>query len=318
MKFKTTLTLLGIFVIIGVVIIVMEQGERGEKKDRPYLFSDVAIDKIAAIRAISKSGTITLKKKQEGWVVAGANDFPADKEAVSKLLATIQEMKKETISSRNPQKQAIFQVDKDSGTEIKILDSQDEVIAGFFLGKSGPDFYSTYVRRNDSEEVILVSDYLKTIFVKSEDDWRDKNLFHLNPEEIVRIAILSTGKKIVVEKNEGDDWKVLEPEEVKAKNEVVEKMRYEFSQLKATGFADGEKLEDCGLVDPQSRIIVTLKDGSKKSLLIGKKKDEHKIYARVEDKETIFLIPGYRVDALSKSLQDFKEEKKPKEENNKS
>jgi len=318
MKVRTTVILFGIFVILLVFVYLFEGplSERARKKEEGViaLFPDFEKESIRKIEVKSSTQEVSLERKEEGWLIGGTDGFTADPQLVNSALDTIKNFKRENIASKNPKKQELFEVTQEKGVEVKAFDAEKKILTHFYIGKTGPDFLSTYLRKEGSNEVLLVGS-IKSSFDKSIKNWRDKTIFDFPAETITQLTLKTPKKEIVLEKDEKEEWQISKPEKVKAKKEEVKNIGTTIASLRAIDFAEDYDLKKYQLDKPQITITAILEDKEEKRLLIGKKHEEKsQYYLKNQAKKTIFLVGKYQIDKMNKTLQDLKEEEKKEEE----
>lgn len=131
------------------------------RKEKELLFPELDTGKVNKIQIIALGKETLLEKENGDWQRREAT-VSTQKEKVDNLLETIKNFSREELASENPEKQDIFQVNQ-KGTEV-FLKKDEEVLAHFFVGKRGPDFLSTYVRRDGENQVYLIKQNLSPIF----------------------------------------------------------------------------------------------------------------------------------------------------------
>lgn len=141
------------------------------KQKKEVLFPDLNIDQIDKIFIKQGEEETVLQKKEGSWQRNEATQS-AQKEKVEMLLETVKEMEKEELVSQNPEKRDIYKVDN-SGMQV-VLKSGDQEFVNLYVGKRGPDFLSTYVRKKDSDNVWLIKKTLQSIFRPS--SWEPDNI----------------------------------------------------------------------------------------------------------------------------------------------
>ena len=216
-------------------------------------------------------------------------------------------MQRESIVSTDPNKYPLFELDPVNGVEVKISRSDHTPLAHFFVGKNGPDLISTYIRIGGEKDVLLLSGMIKPAFDKELKDWRDKTIFNLKVEDIVKIDTISPQKKVSLKKDDKGNWEMVVPEKAKVKKDVIEGMVNTLATLKAYDFEDGADLKACGLINPSTKIQITMKDNSTFSLLIGKEKDSSKRYVKRDDNSTVFLVQNFDLEPIMKDASELKE-----------
>jgi hypothetical protein len=175
------------------------------------------------------------------------------------------------------------------------------------VGKNGPDLISTYIRIEGEKEVFLLTGMLNATFGKELKDWRDKAIFNLKAEDIVGVDITSPKKKTSLKKDEKGNWEMVEPENAKVKKDAIEGMVNTLATLKAYDFEDGAALKVAGLINPATKIQITMKDNSTCILLIGKEKDSSKRYVKRDDNPTVFLVQNYDLGPIMINPSELKE-----------
>jgi hypothetical protein len=319
MKFRTTLILLAALVLLVLAAYLMEKplSERAkeQKESAVPLFSAATSEAVQKIESKSAENDVTLEKRGEGWVVLKEDRaFPADPKAVESALDTFEGLKQGKPISKNPDKQGLFEVTAEKGVEVRAIGANEEVLAHFFVGKTGPDFFSTYVRKDGSDDVFLANSYLRSIFDKSVKDWRNKRIFDFPVEEVKELTITEENKSIRVRKDDTETWWVMDPEKVTANESVVEKIASTLAQLRASDFAETDDPAEYELAKPQRKVTANLTNDALHTLLIGKKKDEAKYYVKNEAKKTVFVIDTFRIENMMKTLEDLKAKEEEEEE----
>lgn len=310
MKTKQLLILVGILVVLGLLVLLLENpfGKSEYQKQveaAAPLFSNFKKENVTKIELTASGTTTTLTKEADKWLVASMNNFPADGKAVEELLDKVAGFKTTQLVSNNPDKQATLQVDS-SGVEAKLLGANDSVLAHLFVGKTTPDFFSSYIRAADSNNVYVAEGYLKSIFDKGSRTWKDRTLFDFNKGDVTHLTIQSEAEGIQLQLDAEGKWQMLKPVASAAKKADVESLLETLSTLKADDFAEGKDLAAHGLDAPKSSITVTLNDGSTKALLIGKE-EEGKHYVKSKDTDIIFTLYKSRINQLIKKSDDLKD-----------
>lgn len=311
MKFKTTFIFIGIFIILFLFAYLYErETNKGEQKSLSeiLLFPDFKPEQAVEIQIKSKEKTVVLTKKAEKWMVAlNGGYYPADIEGVENVFKTIKGMHRECIISTDPAKYPLFELDEKNGLDVKIKGTGNSKLAHFYVGKNGPDLFSTYIRKEGEKEVLLLSGILKANFEKELREWRDRTIFNLNPGDILKVEILSSKKKLSLMKNEKGNWEMIEPEKAKAKQDMAEGLASALSRLQAYDFEDSADLKSTGLLVPSIRILIVMKNNTTHELLIGKDKDSSKRYVKRGDNPIVFLVQNYELMPILKEPTELKE-----------
>ena len=330
MKTKNIFILLCVFVtLVLVAVIINGMGKREEKKadKESILFPEFATDRVSSVEIKTKDKEVRLNKEDGIWIVATADNYPADQKAVETMLDKVKELRSTLTASKSPEKHSQFEVDKDSGVEVAMLGADGEdALARFFVGKIGADYMSTYIRKADQDETLLADGYFRGIFDKGVRGWRDRTIFDFKTDQVQKLTLAPQGKEeIVIEAKDGGGWQIIKPEIAPAENGEVDKILREISKLSADEFVEKKEpseqianpLEKYKLADPQSKVAVDLKDGSLRILNIGDESGQ-RYYVKREGKDTVFLVSRNKIDRIFKNLDDLKteinEEEKPEGE----
>jgi hypothetical protein len=325
-KLKHNLILLIVLIVFASVILLFERPfENKAKKTREEaspLFPGLKVEQVKKIVVKKSNTTTTLEKRGNLWYILDKEAYPADPTIVEGVIKKIQGFKKINLASRKKDKHSLFEVKEGMGVEVTLLGLEKKELARFLIGKTGPDFLSTYIRKEDSDDVYLYDDYLRGDFDKQVNNWRDKTVLAFNPNEVVTLTISKLKEKETIEltKDTQDKWQLEEPISSLAENPPIEKLLATLGNLKATDFADEEKeVKESGMDDPTYQITVRLKDDRKKTLLVGNKKEKGQYYAKNDEKKYLFLLDQNTVESLVPKVKDLQkaktesEEKKPLE-----
>ena len=313
MKTKQLLVLIGVFVVLGLLVLLLENpfGKSEEQKkveEAGLLFPFFNEANVAKIEIIAPFGltTTTLVKQNNQWLVESMDSYPADQTAVEELLDKVTEMKTIQRASSNPEKQSVFQVDS-SGVEAKLTDAGGNLLAHLFAGKTTPEIFNSYVRAADSSDVYIVKGYLKATFDKGYRSWRDRKIFTFLKEDVTHLTIRSEEEEIELQIDAAGAWQMLKPIVSAADRTEVEAITELMSSLETDDFVESKPLSEYGLDAPKMSIAATLKEGSARTLLIGNE-ESGAYYVKHGDKAQIFELNKGNVDKLIKKSTDLKTE----------
>jgi len=325
-KLKHNLILLIVLIVFASVILLFEKPFENKTKkiqeEALPLFPGLKVEQVKKIVVKKGNTTTTLENRGNLWYLLDKEDYPADPTIIAGVIKKIQGFKKINLASRKKDKHSIFEVKEEMGVEVTIFGPEKKELARFLIGKTGPDFLSTYIRKADSDDVYLFDDYLKGDFDRPVNNWRDKTILAFNPNEVVTLTIskLKAKETIALTKDTQGNWQMEEPISSLAENPAIEKTLTTLGNLKAADFADEEKEnKDSSIDDPTYQITVRLKDNRKKTLLVGNKKEKGQYYAKNDKKKYLFLLDQNTVESLVPKVKDLQKaktesgEKKPQE-----
>ncbi len=168
MKPRTTVILFGVFLILLVFVYLVEgplsEKERTKKERVVALFPDFQKDSAVMISIKDPSQEVTLERTDAGWEIANTDGFIADPQLVDAALRAVEFFKQDTIASKNPEKKEIFEVVPGKGMEVIISAVDQKPLAHFFMGKPSPDSFSSYLRKDGSDQVLQTTVSKTAIF----------------------------------------------------------------------------------------------------------------------------------------------------------
>ena len=204
---RNTYILIGILavLIIAAVLVLQRPGEQSVSADAGetlVAYDSTAIDRI---EISSAAATTTLQREGNGWMMTAPLRVKADDAGIHQLLGKGKAISLKALISTNPQKQSVFQVDS-NGTLVRMFEKGAQC-AAFRIGKTGPSYTETYVRREGSHDVYLADGMLLSTFVKQPRDWRDKAILRL-PMEGIKTVRYQYGDTTFTLAFQDSAWKV--------------------------------------------------------------------------------------------------------------
>ncbi len=302
MNAKKIAILAATFIILGMLYYILEDPAGKKEKKEPAAFVP-GFDK-ASVALISITGpdkvTVSLKKDNDSWtLISGDSVYPANVKPIDKLFETLAGLKEDTIASRNPEKFGPYEVTEDKGIVVHLEDADGKAVADFIVGKNGPDIFSTYVRKKDSNQVVLSNGMLKNIFDKPLNDWRDKTIFKLSAVDIVDYKV---GGDINLHMQlDNGTWQLVVPAAVTPEKTAAEGAVKKFADLQAADFtADNDT--KTGMDTPKRTVTATFKDGTTKTLLMGAEKNAFQHYVKVQGRNQTYILENHALETLSPTL----------------
>ncbi len=324
MRAKQIYVLLVVLVVLSIVAYIAHESKKPPERppaesEQAKLFPSLKADDIAAIKIKSLGTEAQLARDDTGaWVVPDKDNYPADAKAVERMLEAIETMDRGTVVSRNPEKQTLYEVDEITGTEVTVLDKDENVLADFFVGKAGQDFFSTNIRLAGSNEVRLVRKMLSYMFKRPGGDWREKLLFDMDETKIVKYSVTGEEGAASFEKSEQGTWSTIEPTGKEFDTEDMKRAASGFAKLRVSGFAEEKDKDKFELDKPRWTIAATTDDDEVHTLKVCGERSKAQFFVQREGKETVFYISKYQIEKMTKpyrqvlGIEDEKPEKKAK------
>jgi len=308
---KTAILIIFLCLLVGIAYFLNRSTRKAEKV---ALFPGFDTEKAVTIRLNGKHNKLVLSKESGQWIVVEEDNLPADKDQVQQALQTIAEIERDGVVSKNPAKQQIFEVDPNTGFEVMVQGEGDASLAHFYIGKNGPDFMSTYMRKADSDEVILYSGFhLKSRFDKPADTWLDKFVLLVQEPDVDRIGFSRPdGSFSLVQKRDETKWQLETPEQAEVKENMLKDMTQALFNLRATKvqrFKPEQSLKEFGMDPPSLSITVGMADETTRTLLIGTHNEKTEEYfIKPADRDVIYTVGAFSINKVNKKWQELKEE----------
>ena len=139
MNARVVAVLVLLLAVLGGGALFYQHQERTRRPDNVAtlgrtLFKDLKAADIAAIRIVEPKETITVRRKDERWVIAERADFPAD-------LAKVREFVLKAIGLKVGQSEALGEKDRArlnldaSGTRVEFLNAEGKPLGSFLVGR---------------------------------------------------------------------------------------------------------------------------------------------------------------------------------------
>jgi len=175
--------------LIGVYLYL--SGSFSKEEEVGGFLEEIKIERVE----IKGSGQEMVLEKEDGsWFIKGGEKkIPADGEKVESLVAKVKMIKFDNLVSSNPEKLGRFGL----GEEKYILKIGSEVLE---IGKVGPDWQSTYVKKEGSERVFLVDGQFDSDLKSGV--WKKTFLTNFPIYQIKKIEIMDDGEKKEISKKD--------------------------------------------------------------------------------------------------------------------
>jgi hypothetical protein len=240
------------------------------------------------------------------------------------MLDKLKTMQKDELISQNPAKQPELEVDTVKGMRVDLFNDKGIAFSTFYIGKSGADWSTGFIRMKGSNDVYLVGGSAKYSFFSEKARWKDKTITKFDRAFVKAITIQKKDTTIQLSLTAPSPkdsaakpaWLIVSPVKDSAKMAEVDKILTTMSQLTAMEFEDNTTLteDSLGFVKPYLTVTVAMENGDKKVITIGRQKAvDGRRWIRTPDKNATFLIPKYNVESFDRSINGLKgiEEKKP-------
>jgi hypothetical protein len=231
---KITYILVGLFVCLFIIayLVLQKPGERSANSTSTGLL--FSIDSLLVDKIEIKSSALSLLLEKHGaeWFVVQPVSYKADQANVGQFIHQIKNLEIKNIVSNKPEKHSVFQVDQ-TGTQVTAYEKNAEK-AAFVLGKMTDSYSETYMRRLNSNEVLLVEGISSYTVNRPLKDWRDKTILTV-PKESIKAILFEYGDTTLSLTLTDSTWYVGKD---RAKQLVVDGILSSISNLQADDFVD--------------------------------------------------------------------------------
>lgn len=299
---RSLIWLIVIVVVLGIIYFVIKGLEPTLERGEGSGFAEFTTDDVSKIEITNPDGEndVTLER-DDVWELTKPIKYVADKKVIKRLLTTLADMTFETIVSENPQKQDIFEVTEETGSNIKVY-RRDELVLNFFSGKNDPTQMNTYIREANSDKVYAVRGNLSYVFKCPVDRWRDKAILNI-PENDLQHLEVTWGDTTVVYTLIDTLWSIVQDDDYMERHQKkLFSIIRAFSPLRASGFQD-EPIE-FNWNDPDMILNIRTLGGAEYVCRFIKK-DDKQFYAKQDDSDQVYIISKYLVNRFKKKYSDY-------------
>jgi Domain of unknown function (DUF4340) len=290
---KNIYVLLGVFAILIVVAYVMmnRPGEKDISIGNSQFLVDVDSIAVDKIEITSPANKVVLEKRGSEWSLSSPVEYRANQSSVLSIIHEAKNLAVKEIVSSNPEKRPIFQVDS-TGTLVKIFQNGLEH-AAFIVGKRGQSYSETYVRKEQSNDVVVVDGSLPPSFNKLVKDWRDKTVLKIPKENIKTISFQYPGESYSLSLHDSI-WMIGDS---KPKAVDVTSLLTSLSNVEADDFVDS-------VIASAPKISATVSVGDVQ-IRFSEVKEKDKYLVQTSNSPQWFELQGWQVKQMLKHKKDM-------------
>ena len=173
MKFKTTLLLFGIFILLFAAVYFFEFRSQGKENEDDMLISFASED-VEKIIFKNDGQTIQFQRKEEEWLITDPIEAKADKYEVNMLADDFSNLRIERVveeESSDLKKYGIPQ------KEIELYTKGQDIPIKIQIGMQNPLDNTFFAKKVEEKRVVLISSSLKSLLEKKVFDFRQKDIF---------------------------------------------------------------------------------------------------------------------------------------------
>ncbi|MBW2072657.1 MAG: DUF4340 domain-containing protein, partial [Deltaproteobacteria bacterium] len=310
MKTRTVFIYIGILLLVGGYFayfeVFQEQQKIAREKAASHLFHLSSSEVTGLSLASKENGTIVLHKEND-WLIVEPVRTRADNFVVTGILATLQNMKAERRLELAKSSTADYGLDAPLlQVAFETADSQHRLK----IGAKTPVGNQFYALADDPTSVVLISAAAERVLNRTLFDLRQKEMFTFKAEQIDRLEVEQSGKKIAIGRRDKDNWTALLPAaaKIRLKSTKVEELLHALLGTRASGFLDqgAVDLVGLGLQPPRARVrLFSKKKGQ--TLLLGNIAREQGVYAKSDQIASVAIVNKDVLAKLPSSLADLQD-----------
>jgi len=332
MKKKTLYTLLGALAVLMVIYLIQlsTHTKVSVKESTVQIFPDFspnAVAKIAAYQDTAAEKRLVLEKSHGRWMVKSNFNAKAQEKQIEKLLETLKGMRGQLRSTKE-ELLSDFEIGEEETFHLVLYDKEGMELNHLLVGKKGPDWKSSFVRRSGESNVYLANENLLTQFgIYGEgpreldfNRWTDLKIFDFAEKELTRVAVNTPRRKRVFEKRE--ETSEIREDTTEAPTPMLPSVEYEWVQtlpnyesleerkitnlaralanLRASEVVDPTQVDESGLSRPRYTVELTLKDGRSLVVSVGELRDKEagSRYCRSSESDLVYIIPNFQFESI--------------------
>lgn len=300
---KKNLILGGILIALVAAAYIYQGPMQAWKKkmNQPKnFFSSIDMDNLDKIEIKQDDKSTVLEKNGDKWAVAEQKSFSVKKEIMDEVIQKLKDAEQASLElvSTNKDKKADFRLGAE-GITVMLQAKQKQL--KLLIGKTGPDYKSTYVAEEGQDRSYLLPLSLETIF--SMEDWRDKTIFNTDSAKISKVRFQTAKKQFVIEKNK-DKWEGISPKKFGVNQDKMAKILENMSKMEAAAIPE-QNFKGTDL-DKAKLIIQATGDGIDNTLMVGRSNGKDQYFAKRSDSDNIYLITKDQFNALNQTESSLK------------
>lgn len=317
-KLRPYLYLCGAVLLAGLVL-WLDRPEQSAQPQQPF-FPRLDAQQVTTIELEQLLDGVRLSRADGGWNVAAMHtalseqlpdaekapeEFPAESDRVDQILKSLSALSAGAAVSHKADRHDQLQVGK-LALQVRAKNVAGDTLATLYIGKAGPDYFSTYIRKEGDDAVYLVADQLQGRFPTRLDVWRDKTIWTIDPDQIQTIELDRLDGGFRLEKTAEGTFVLQSPKEATA----IDAAKFtgwlaRWTTLRAADFPTVADFAKTGLAKPTTAMTVTLSTGERKVLSIGNDHASGNPYGMVEGSTAVFLLPTDIKEALKIDWSDW-------------
>jgi len=296
----TILGVVAVFMVLWAVVQSRVSNRPAAERDAPvYLIQGLEPSGIGSIVLGAGEDAVTLKRRENGFVVVSKDNYPAKTSAINDLLSKCLDIQTSEFVTDNPGNHEDLEVREDKArTVIKFMtpEPNSTILAGVVVGKTKELGQGTYVRLLSKDSAVSNKVYVASStpwFSTGAMDYVEKELISVKRDGIESVMVTSSDGAYTLKTAEGGTDIVMEnvPAGKKLKSSDAQSV---FTALTSLSCDDVRKKSSDLAFDKQ--YVCKLKDSTVYTLKIAQKDDKTYITSTSDFMDTTPVTKGSDVE----------------------
>jgi len=309
MKNKNFVIMIGIFIVLVIVYFFTSYKPREVKQGATPLFKGEkpSIDKLEISRA--NENEVVIEKINGVWQITSPFEYKASATVVDETVSDLQSISVDGVVSTRKEVQDEFDISDSTGIFLKAC-VEGKPVLDAVVGKVSNDYSHTFARLRNSNEITLWRGTIGAQIDKTADEWRDKSVFSLIPNDIISVKSVqgSTTRELALNDT---TWIYMESSTEKPIDQSnVKKFIDLIATLNCDAFADEGDISRADKNEPDTMVTLTLRDGQTHSFYVWTpgEDDNDRYLVRLDGKDVLFRFYKYRGEQLVIDYERMKSE----------
>ncbi len=311
MKFRTTLLLLSIFmVLLGIVLFFDSKDEKkrvAEEKTNTLISLDSADVRKASL--VRDGEALTFERDEAGpWRLTSPLQAAADDAEVGSFIGSLASLRIERVVEREVKDLAAYEIPK---IEVSLWVKGKDAPVRLLVGMENPLDKTFFAKREDDPRVVLLASSLKTTLDKKIFDFRQKDVFKFNAADVKTIRVQAKNIAWRAQREEAG-WFLKAPVAALAAKGKVDALLDSLSGLRAKAFVaeskNAETLKRFGLDKPEYEVFLSL-PASSEEIVFSLHQEGEAFYATTSLSAKVIAFEGAFLADLDRQVDSMRETK---------
>ena len=301
---STIILIIVLGALVGYIYYLNRDGATDEDA-KEKAFASVNAEDIEEVQIRSADGETSRAQKADGaWRLVEPVQAAADENELTSITSSLASLDMQRVVDENAPDLKEYGLEP-ARLEVSFRTKADKEPKRILLGERTPTGGDLYARFPDQKRVFLVSSFLDATFNKNTFALREKSIIKIDREKIDRVEVVAGARTVTLAKN-GNDWRIVEPQALRADFAAVEGAleRLSSAQMQAIVSPDGGDLKGYQL-DPPVASFSAVSGSARATLLLGETENAL-IYAKDSSRPMVFTVAPTLYTDLIRDVSDFR------------